>query len=164
MPSDDAHHQPRAGSGIAEIERLRRLPQAPWSTTLDFPDIAALFGGRAESGDGSGRIDHVLCFEKATNTSGASRQRPENQGPVGNRFIAGEPNTAAQGRRAHHGKGLRSRGFQDRKSRLKENRRIDLAHELRADMGLHRDALSTLLSRRGQGVLDARKMISTFSF
>jgi hypothetical protein len=132
MSRDDAHHQARARSGIAEIERRCRLPKTARPATFDFPDIPVLFGWRSESGNGSGRINDVLGFQETTNASRAGRQRPKNQGPVRNRFISGEPNAAAQWRCAHHGKGLRSRGFQDRKSRLKDNRRANLAHELRA--------------------------------
>ena len=82
MPSDDTHHQPRPGSGIAEIKRPRRLTQPSRSSAFDCPDVTMLFGGRPESGNGSSRIDDILRFQETTNTSGASRQRPENQGPV----------------------------------------------------------------------------------
>ena len=164
MSGDDAHHQARTGAGIAEIERLCGLAKSAGTAPLHFPHVAALFSVRTQGRDGARRVHDVFGLEKAANACRSGRQRPENQGAVRNRFVAGEPDAALQRRRTHHGKGLRSRGFQDRKSRLRDDRRAERAHDLRADMGLRRAALSTLLSRSGQGVLDARRTISTFSF
>ena len=42
MAGDDAHHQPRAGAGIAEIERALRLAKTARSAAFDLPDVPDL--------------------------------------------------------------------------------------------------------------------------
>ena len=99
MPRDDAHHQPRTGAGIAEFERLGWRPEAADAASFDLPNVATLFRQRAEGDHRFSGVYDVLGFEKPRNARCAGRQRPENQRPVRNRFIAGNPHAALERRR-----------------------------------------------------------------
>ncbi len=131
MPGNDAHHQPRPGTRIAEIERTGGLAKTTWAAPLDLPDVAALFDERAQSRNRVARIDDVLGLQKPANPRRTGRQRPEDQRPMGNRFIPWNAQPAPQRGSAHRGQRLRSR-FQDWKSKLRKDRRIDLPREFGA--------------------------------
>ncbi len=65
MAGDHAHQKPRAGAGIAEIERRLGLcsPPMPTPPTVQAPSGWRVDGG-AEPTHRRGRAQHVLAFEK----------------------------------------------------------------------------------------------------
>ena len=94
---DRPHHQPAPGAGIAEIERGGRLGEARHAHAGDLP------GKRPRSLDPGaqrlhrfGGIEDVFALEQAGNPGFADRKRPQNEGAVRNRLVAGNADFAAQ--------------------------------------------------------------------
>ena len=95
---DGAHDEPAAGAGVAEIEGNCGLgetghPNAPdrpgkWAGPLDLG---------AQRLHRFGRIEHVFTLEKARNPGFSDRKRPQDQGTVRNRLVAGDADLAGQG-------------------------------------------------------------------
>jgi hypothetical protein len=108
MPRDDAHHQPRAGAGIAEIERTVRRGQAADPAPGDNPFAAVARHARAEHFDSPRRGDHVACLEQPADPRLANRKGAEHERPMGNRLVSGYGGTALEGLRfrcSEHGHG-----------------------------------------------------------
>ncbi len=53
VAGDDAHHQPRAGAGVAEIDWPAGLGKPAHAAPQHLPDVADLRDGRAERGHGA---------------------------------------------------------------------------------------------------------------
>ena len=111
MAPGDAHHQPRARAGVAEIEPLRGLDEAADAGAADppAPRRVARHGG-AERPAGGGGAQHVVAFEKALDPGLADRKQPEDERPMRDRLVAGRAQTASQ-RSAGGGCGRRGIGM-----------------------------------------------------
>ena len=112
VAAGDAHHQPRARPGVAEIEPLRGLDEAADAGAADppAPRRVARHGG-AERPAGGGGAQHVVAFEKALDPGLADRKQPEDERPMRDRLVAGGAQTASQrsagGGCGRHGIGMR---------------------------------------------------------
>ena len=94
---DRPHHQPASGAGIAEIERSRRFSEAGHAdATHDPSEIAGPFHARTQRPHGFGGIEHVFALKQARDTGLADRQRAQDQGPVGDRLVAGNADVPDQ--------------------------------------------------------------------
>ena len=108
MAADDAHHQARAGAGVAEIERVARREQraearAPARSSGPAPRRSIV---GAERLAGLAGAQHVVALEQALDARQAAGKQAEQEGAVRDRLVAGRPHAAAQGRR----RGARSAG------------------------------------------------------
>ncbi len=92
-----AEHQPAAGARIAEIERRRRAHEAADADAMDAPDtvVAALQPG-AERAHHVGGVQHVLAFQQAGDRGLAHGERPQDEGAVRDRLVAGHAGAALQ--------------------------------------------------------------------
>ena len=98
MAGDDAHHQPRAGAGIAEIQRLGRLQQR---AEPGAPDAPAARPDGARSCAPSWRqacagAQHVLALEQPFDLRLADREQAEDQRAMRDGFVAGRAHAARQ--------------------------------------------------------------------
>ena len=99
-----AHRQPAAGSGVAEIERRRRLGEAADADAPHPPGpLAGALDDGAERLHGVGGADGVLALQHAGDAGFADRQRAEDQGAQRNRLVAGHAHAAGQRPRAAGG-------------------------------------------------------------
>ena len=84
-----AHHQPRAGARIAEIEDVRWRPPAAYTGAVDMPlsgtDLDRPGAKRPHRPD---RVQHILGFEQARDPGLAQRQGAQDQRPVRDRLVA----------------------------------------------------------------------------
>ena len=96
VAGDDAEHQPRAGTGVAEVERAVRLAQPADAAAGDAPLVADLLDRRAERLQRLGGVEHVLGLEQAREARDAGRQRAEHQGAVRDRFVARDTDAALE--------------------------------------------------------------------
>ena len=95
MAGDDAHHQPRAGAGIAEIEGLGGLQQRAEPGAPDAPaPVGMAHDLRAELAAGLRGAQHVLAFEKPFDLRFADGEQAEDQRAMRNGFIAGRAHAA----------------------------------------------------------------------
>ncbi len=97
MRAADAHHQARAGAGIAEIENLGWFAQAADADALHAPGAGpVMMDDGAECAGRCGRAHHVLAFEQAGDLGLADRQEAEDHRPVRDRLVAGHADAALQ--------------------------------------------------------------------
>ena len=95
---DGPHHQPAAGAGIAEIERILRFGKATHPNAIDLPrELAGPFDPRAQRLHRFGGIEDVLALEQAGNAGFADRKCAQDQRPVRDRLVAGDADFAGQG-------------------------------------------------------------------
>ena len=79
MAADNAHHESRARTRIAEIEHAFRAAQAANSNALNQPfAVAEPFDPRAERAAGFGRPEHIVTLQQARHMRLTNRQEPEN--------------------------------------------------------------------------------------
>ncbi len=101
MAGDDPQHQPRAGAGIAEIERRAGRQKRADARALHAPGPRShalkLGPERATSADGGERI---VPFQQALDPGLAHRQQAEHERAVGDRLVAGHANAALERARA----------------------------------------------------------------
>jgi hypothetical protein len=104
MAGDDAHHQPGASAGIAEIEwRGGRDQPADAAASHDpFAVFADDFG--AERFDGLGGRHHVGCLQKAADSGFAYGQCAEHQRTVRDGLVSGDGGATLQRPRSRCGK------------------------------------------------------------
>ncbi len=110
MAAGDAHHQPRSGAAVAEIERMLRLQQRADAHAGDAPSaFADPIDPRTERPARFARSHDVVAFEKPLDFRLTAAEQAENEGAVRNRFVAGrarapfERAAAAAGERAGGG-------------------------------------------------------------
>ena len=107
VPADDAHHQARAGAGIAEIQRFARLQQRAEARAQNAPaTLAEPFDLRAKRRAGAAGMQHVLAFEQPLDPRFADAQQAEQEGAMRNAFIAGRAGAATQGAAAFRRQGF----------------------------------------------------------
>ena len=88
MAGHDAHHQPRAGAGIPEIEGGRRFDK-PAKPRPGYDPIGALFlYVRAERPQSARRAKDVFRLKQTGDYRPALRQRTQHQGAVRDGFVA----------------------------------------------------------------------------
>ena len=91
------HHQPAPGTGIAEIERGGWLGEAGHADACDLPGKRS---GPLDLGaqclHGFGRVEDVFTLQQAGNPGFADGKRPQDEGAVRNRLVAGNADFAAQ--------------------------------------------------------------------
>src|SRR5271166_2756495 len=102
MAADDAHHQPRAGAGVAEVERLARRqdraeagpanPPSAWPEPLDCG---------AERLAGLSGPEHVVALEQPLDLRFAAGQEAKQEGAMRDRLVARRPDPALERSRAH---------------------------------------------------------------
>jgi hypothetical protein len=108
---NQAHEQPRAGAGIAEIQHLRRFAQATDAATPRMPHaVDAALRLAAEEAHGGGGAQHIFPFQQAVDLGLAHRQRAQHQRAVRDRFVARHARGALEGRCGARGKRLRGNG------------------------------------------------------
>ena len=89
--------QAHTGAGIAVVDDALGLEQAADAEAGDPPVAAAGRGDRgAEGAHGGGGGEHVLAFEQALDRGLADGQRPQHQGAVRDRLVAGRAHGAGQ--------------------------------------------------------------------
>src|ERR1700716_1921899 len=92
------HHQPASGAGIAEIERGGRLGEARDTDAADRPGKrAGTLDLGAQRLHRFGGIKDVFALKQARNPGFADRKRTQDEGPVGNRLVAGNADFTGQG-------------------------------------------------------------------
>jgi hypothetical protein len=95
---DRPHHQPTAGTGIAEIQRRFGLREPGHADTAHRPcEIAGPIHFCAECLHGLGGIEHVFALEQPGNPGFADGKRAQDQGPVRDRLVAGNADFSGQG-------------------------------------------------------------------
>ena len=111
VAADDAHHQPRAGAGVAEIEGVaRRQDRAePGAANPPRPGPGAL-DDRAERPASLAGVQHVLALEQPLDPGFAAGQEAEQEGAMRDRLVARRPDPTFQRSCAHGAEG-RSRGM-----------------------------------------------------
>ena len=98
-------HQPAAGAGIAEIERLCGLREARDADAMHPPGaLAGPLDGRPQGAHRLAGIDDVLAFEQALDAGLAHRQRAQNERAVRDRLVARHAHAPLQAGRAAGGK------------------------------------------------------------
>ena len=109
IAADDSHHQPRAGAGVAEVERFtRRQNRAePWAANPPTAGPRAL-DDRAERLAGLAGPHHVVAFEQPFDLRFSAGQEAKQKGAMGDRFVARRPDPAFE-RPCAHGAERRSR-------------------------------------------------------
>ena len=79
---------------------------------MNAPDaIAGAFNARAERPHGIGGVQNILAFQQAADGSFADGKRAQNQGAVGDRFVARNAGPALDGAARRAVKALNSAGF-----------------------------------------------------
>ncbi len=92
------HHQAASGAGIAEIQRRGRLGEAGHAHAPYRPDKrAGPIHLRPQRPHGFGGVEHVFALKQAGNPGFADCKRPEDQGTVRNRLVAGNSDFSGQG-------------------------------------------------------------------
>ena len=101
VAADDAHHQPGAGAGIAEIERFARRRQRaePGPRTRHRPGAEPLDLGAERLARLAG-AQHVVAFEQAVDFRVAAGQQAEEKGAMRDRFVARRADAPFQRSRA----------------------------------------------------------------
>jgi hypothetical protein len=95
---DEAGGKPRARPRIAEIERHARAREAADAGAVDVPSpVVAAPDRRPERRHGARRIEHVFGLEQAGHDRFTDSRRPQHEGTVGDRLVAGNGDAAAQG-------------------------------------------------------------------
>ena len=90
MAADHAHHQPRAGAGVAEIERVARRENRADAEAADAPaPLADPLDAGAERAAGFAGAQHVVAFEQALDRGFAAAQQAEDEGAMRDRLVAG---------------------------------------------------------------------------
>ena len=90
MSRHHAHHQARAGTGIAEIPCVIGLNEGAQTSAPDAPaSLPMSHDPRAEGSAGFGCAQDILAFEQPLDPGLANRQQTENQGAMRYGFIAG---------------------------------------------------------------------------
>ena len=98
VAADDAHHQPHAGAGIAEIERLARRQQRADAAPCDAPAPSPRRSTSAPSARQAAPVRSTSSPSSRPSIVGlADAEKAENQGAVRDRFVARRPHAAAQG-------------------------------------------------------------------
>ena len=101
MAAHDTHHQPRAGAGIAEIEHLFGGEQGAEAGPFDPPlAIAQALDLRPQSAAGGGGAQHIIAFQQPLNGGHALGEQAEDDGAMGDGFIAWRLKGARKGFRA----------------------------------------------------------------
>ncbi len=97
VAADDAHHQPRAGARVAEIEDRPGLEKRAEARPMDAPAAGSTADDLgAELAAGLAGAQHVLALQQAVDLDAAARQQPEKEGAVRDRFVARRPHAAGQ--------------------------------------------------------------------
>jgi len=95
MAADEAHGEPRAGAGIAEVEHRLRLQEPADAETGDRPGALAGAGdGGAERPHGGAGAEHVVGLEQPLDGGLAHRHGAEHQRAVRDRLVAGHADAA----------------------------------------------------------------------
>ena len=93
-----SHDEAATGAGIAKIERFLGLPEAGDANAANGPGkFAGPIHPGAERTDRFGGIEDVFALKQAKDPAFADRERPQNQGAVRNRLVAGHPDFSDQG-------------------------------------------------------------------
>ena len=123
MGRQEAQKQARRGTGVAEIEDVRRLGERAHADAVNGPSaITARRHRCAKRIHGSGGRQYILALEQAGNFGPANRERAQHQSTMRDRFVSRDSNRA----------GKRPAGSRNGLGRLAA-RRGDLGH---AKMGL----------------------------
>ena len=107
VASDHTHHQPRASTGIAEIERGIGLRQAARAAPDHFIAARGALGSGAKLRNDARGVEHVFRLQQARNACASGCQSAEHQRAMRDRLVAGHPYPARQrprtmgGQRAH---------------------------------------------------------------
>src|ERR1700684_4430040 len=97
MTADDAHHQPRPGAGVAEIQGLARRQQRAEAGPVDGPAARPVMDDlRAELAARRAGAQNVLAFEQAVNLDAAAGQQAEQESAMRDRLVARRPDATAQ--------------------------------------------------------------------
>ena len=116
MAADDAHHQPAAGAGVAEIERLARRRQGaearPANSPLARPEP---LDDRAERLARLARPQHVVALEQPLDFRFAAGEKAEQKRAMRDRLVPRRPDPPFQRPRALGGE-RRCRGKMRRMS------------------------------------------------
>jgi hypothetical protein len=95
---DGSDRQATSGAGIAEIKRARRLSKSSDPDTVNPPGLLTdTLDAGAKHTHGLGGSQHVLAFQQARNIGRAHGHGAQDQGPVGDRFVAGNAGAPLQG-------------------------------------------------------------------
>ena len=97
MAGDDAHEEPRAGAGIAEIDDVLRLYEAADPDAVDMPAprrLAVDLG--AERAHRLGGAQHVLALEQAADMGAPDGERAQHQRAMRDRLVAGHADPAGE--------------------------------------------------------------------
>ncbi len=93
-----AHHQPRAGAGIAEIQCRYGTFPVPHPGPLNMPAAGPFLGqGGAEAAQGAGGGMDIAGFQQSGDAGFAFRQRPQDKSPLRNGFVAGHLGRSLEG-------------------------------------------------------------------
>jgi hypothetical protein len=91
------HHQPAAGGGIAEIQHIRRLPEATDADPLHPPNgFGSAHDGRAQRPHSLAGVEHILALQETGYAGLAHRQRAEDERAVRDRLVARHAQAAAK--------------------------------------------------------------------
>ena len=106
VAADDAHHQPRAGAGVAEIEGFaRRQDRAePGPRIRHWPGPSAL-DDRAERPASLAGPQHVVAFEQPLDPGFATGEEAKQEGAMRDRLVARRPDPALERARARGAEG-----------------------------------------------------------
>src|SRR5208337_1876932 len=97
--ADDAHHQPRAGAGVAEIERRAGRKQCSEAGPADPPAARRqALDDRTQSFTGFAGAQDVVALEQPIDLGLAASQEAEDEGAMGNRLVAGRAEPAVEPR------------------------------------------------------------------
>ena len=112
VAADDAHHQPRAGAGVAEIERFARRQNRAEPGAAN-PPLAGpeTLDDRAERLARLAGPEHVVALEQPLDLRFAAGQEAKQEGAMGDRFVARRPDPALERSRAHGAEGRRRAGM-----------------------------------------------------
>ena len=110
VAADDAHHQPRAGAGVAEIERFARREQRaePGAPNLHRPGAEPL-DRRAERLASLAGPQHVVALEQPFDLRLAALSRPKRKARCEIDLSPGGRNAPFERPRAHRRAGARLR-------------------------------------------------------
>ncbi len=95
-----AHHQANTCAGIAEIHDIRGAGEAACAASADPVLPGPLTrDARPKGPDGVDRAQDIFALQRILYACLALGQSPQNEGAVGDGFIARGPDAATQGRR-----------------------------------------------------------------
>ncbi len=108
MAADHAHHQPRAGAGVAEVKRRIERQNGADAQTLDAPaPFAEPLDARAEGAAGFAGVQNVVALQQTADFGCPTGQQAEDEGAMRNRLVAGRPDASFERARARRGQRVR---------------------------------------------------------